>query len=205
MERKIGEEFDYNGIMLKVIIDDMVNPCEGCHFQDNCYDRERAKAGGCISEDREDNKNVKFIKVGDMVKETKTIKIPEGWEVDKVENGKVILKKGNPVLPGTFEECLSSVGSDPYYSIHLPRGKSKAINSLCKLIICREAWWKQLNYKPNWFDHNEKKYCIHVIDGYVTWSTHSQFPRILAFPTQEVCNEFKEAFKNLIEEAKELL
>ena len=139
------------------------------------------------------------------MEETKEIIIPEGWEVDKVENGKVILKKKNPVFPSTFEECLSSVGSDPYYSIHLPRGKSKAINSLCRLIICRDTWWKQLNWNPNWENMGNLKYCIHMTGRTLQTTTHSIFPRILAFPTREVCDEFLEAFNDLIEEAKELL
>ena len=155
---------------------------------------------------------------------TKEIILPEGWEVDEVEDGKIVLKEKKKELPETWEECFDKLEDKDWVNNWsevtiikrkltpekenkniLPAGFGKPILALCQLLVCRNAWWKQLHYKPNWLDHNEKKYCVHAIDGYVTWSTHSQFPRILAFPTQEVCKEFKEAFKDLIEEAKELL
>ena len=212
MERKIGEEFDYNGVKLKV----KKGYCnKECFFFDGCT---RVKVypvcGECVSYFRIDNEYVRFIRIEDkieMKEETKTIEIPEGWEFDKVNDGKIFLKEKKKELPMDWCNCLFLFDKNDL--IKLPeilgfcvqKELSKPLLKFCQLLICRNAWWSILNYKPNWFDHNEKKYCIHAIDGYVTWSTNSQFPRVLAFPTQEVCEEFKKSFKDLIEEAKELL
>lgn len=35
--------------------------------------------------------------------------IPEGFEVDKVENNKIILKQSKKELPVSWEECLLSI------------------------------------------------------------------------------------------------
>lgn len=231
MERKIGEEFNYYGVKLKVEKGDCNKECV---FYFGCT---RGKVypvcGECKSYLRTDNKHVRFIRTDDkieMKEETKTLEIPEGWEFDKVEDGKIVLKEKKKELPKTWTKCLCVVNDVEMiddcsdickYDImeqigdghvidssdygFIPEGLGKPMLALCQLLVCRNAWWGILNYKPNWLDHNEKKYCIHAIDGYVTWSTHSQFPRILVFPTQEVCEEFKEAFKDLIEKAKELL
>ena len=43
----------------------------------------------------------------------KEIVLPEGWEIDKIENNKIILKESKKELPKTWEECANilSVGT----------------------------------------------------------------------------------------------
>ena len=62
MERKVGEVFKFEGIVLKVI--ELYDPdCEGCHFQDtNCHNK-KSIIGKCTSHCREDDREVMFIKV----------------------------------------------------------------------------------------------------------------------------------------------
>lgn len=52
--------------------------------------------------------------------ETKEIILPEGWEIDKVENNKIILKESKKELPKTWEECANilSVGTVEYIDEH---------------------------------------------------------------------------------------
>ena len=141
-----------------------------------------------------------------MNEETKKLAIPEGYEFDRVENGEIILKKKEVVLPKTFGECNEGIGMSYYPLInwYVPNEHEDAIRALCKLLICRDAWWKQLGWKPDWRDRNEK-YCIRIASGEIGTEICYGVNHILAFPTEEVCAHFYVAFKGLIEEAKELL
>ena len=60
-ERKIGEEFDYNGITLKVVEDDN---CSNCYFGflPDCYNK-REVTGGCSRTERRDKTSVIFKKL----------------------------------------------------------------------------------------------------------------------------------------------
>ena len=143
-----------------------------------------------------------------MEEETKTIKIPYGYEFDRVEDGKVILKKKEVKLLKNYTDCLHSIkfeGFPEWFpNISVPQGMLKPIYSLCQLLICRNAWWKELGWKPDWEDSGFK-YIITTTRGAIDLSDTNVFNIILAFPTKEVRDQFYEAFKDLIEEAKELL
>lgn len=162
----------------------------------------------------------------------KTMPVPDGWEFDRIdERGNIVLKEKKKELPKTWLECLKCVNDldmiDTGDNIKkwnfatldgkgyvfgrnehnlLPCGLGKSMLALCQLLVCRNAWWKQLGWKPDWNDRKSLKHCIHS-DGYSTTdiTQHSTFPRILAFPTEDTAIKFRNTFKNLIEEAKELL
>ncbi len=69
----------------------------------------------------------------------------------------------------------------------------------------REAWWQRLGWQPDWTDVATKKYCLFnnkgKIDRFESFSTGC----VLAFPAEDVREQFLEAFGDLIEEAKELI
>ena len=141
------------------------------------------------------------------MEETKKLAIPEGYEFDCVKNGEVILKKKAVTLSKTLEECKDAYvdGLTPLNCRgFIPASSEKAVLSLVKLLICRDAWWKQLGWKPDWRAMDEK-YCIHIASGEIETEICYGVNHILAFPTEEVCAHFYVAFKDLIEEAKELL
>lgn len=168
----------------------------------------------------------------DMEANEKTMPIPDGWEFDRIDEcGNIVLKKKKKELPKTWLGCLKCVNDldmiDTGDNIEkwnfatldgkgyvfgrnehnlLPRGLGKPILALCQLLVCRNAWWKQLGWKPDWNDCKSLKHCIHS-DGFSTTdiTQHSTFPRILAFPDAETADDFRNTFKDLIEEAKELL
>lgn len=151
----------------------------------------------------------------DMETNEKTMPFPDGWEFDRIdENGNIILKEKG--LPNTWLKCLECVNDleliDTGNNIEkwnfttldgngyifgeaehhlLPRGLGKPMLALCQLLVCRNAWWKQLGWKPDWDDETTKKYCINA--------------QILAFPTKDTATKFFYTFRDLIEEAKELL
>ena len=139
------------------------------------------------------------------MEETKKLAIPDGYEFDRVEGGEVILKKKEVVLPKTWNECYSyRINTISNYHVPMTPELLSPIGALCKLIICRNVWWKQLGWKPDWRDKDEK-YCIRIAAGEIGTEICYGVNHILAFPTEEVCAHFYVAFKDLIEEAKELL
>lgn len=153
---------------------------------------------------------------------TKEIILPEGWEIDKVENNKIILKESKKELPKTWDECanilsrrvcerIDSDGSiKPVYESSvwivcknlLPLKLGKPMLALHQLLVCREVY--RQGWKPNWFDETEK-YCIgcytNNIDIFVAIGTN----QILSFQSKEIRDKFLENFRDLIEEAKELI
>ena len=76
---------------------------------------------------------------------------------------------------------------------------------LHQLLICRNAWYTKLGYKPDFSDSSKLKYVIKVICGEIIVSQMYTSNYILAFPTEEIANKFKETFIDLIINAKELL
>lgn len=147
--------------------------------------------------------------------EEKKLQIPEGYVFDRVENGEVILRKVGGALPKTWEDCLNKPGGgnrlgemedlNCHSSLNaVPKGMRKPMLALCQLLVCRNAWWKQLGWEPDWKDDGEK-YCIGIDKGTTMKGMSSSANYILAFPTPEVCDRFFETFRNQIERAKELL
>ena len=148
--------------------------------------------------------------------EEKKLQIPEGYVFDRVENGEVILKKVGGELPKTWAACLNKPGGGnrlgemedlncPSSLNAVPKGMRKPMLALCQLLVCRNAWWKQLGWEPDWKNQGQKKYCIGFIKGRIDTTMNEGSNRILAFPTSEAQGGFLEAFRDLIEEAKELL
>lgn len=81
---------------------------------------------------------------------------------------------------------------------------AEAILALIQLKRLRDAWWKALNYQPNWNDEKEK-YCIVLYSDEITFETRCFSNAFLAFPIQDVCNQFFEYFQDLIRKAKPFL
>lgn len=136
--------------------------------------------------------------------ETKEIVLPENWEVKEVKGNKIILKEAEMKgLPKTWEECARIVNDVELINIDsevegyaiddfdegpidaerkiLPVGMGKPMLALCQLLICRNAWWKQLGWKPDWKDE-EVKYCITNALSRVSTTSYYEHNRILAFP-----------------------
>lgn len=156
---------------------------------------------------------------------TKELILPDDWEVKEVVGNKIIIKEKEMELPKTWKDCFeelkdkeSITDSSDIAMIRdsakawdknrdvLPAGMGKPMLALCQLLICRNAWWKQLGWKPDWSNCSKPfKWCIHCDGRFVAVTSHSKFPRILAFPDSETADMFLNSFRDLIEEAKELL
>lgn len=151
----------------------------------------------------------------------KEIIIPQDWEVDKVEGNKIILKESKKELPKTWEECIVkikdlecidsnggideidfNVGTVSDHINDIPIGLGKPILALMQLLVCREVY--RQGWKPNWED-NKIKYCIERVENCIAEETYTLTARVLSFQSAEIRDEFLENFKDLIEEAKELI
>ena len=160
------------------------------------------------------------------------IEIPDNCEIIKEDNiFKIVEKKRESTkkestLPRSWEEfCeLNPLGAGEYY-ISTNAGVSNtldnygrdrdhdknlmstleeaiAVLALIQLRRLREAWVG--DFEPNW---NESDfYPAIIVDSYddIVIKTVNE-PRVMQFPNLELAREFKECFKDLLEEAKMLL
>ena len=152
-------------------------------------------------------------------------KIIDGYEVDKIENGNIILKPIKPKYPTTYDECCKVLGckSNHFFTDFSYNGLNIEISSyedkidnllqiFRKLRYCRDAYWKiageEMGLNKPWEPdlENEELYCIQNYNKQITISrTNTAFNKVLIFPTEEMRDAFYENFKDLIEQCKELL
>ena len=168
-----------------------------------------------------------------MEKEFK-IKVPDGYEIDK-ENSTfecIKFKRIKKELPKTWEEycethprrkgeawyettyneiklidesscCINSTRSATGDIDLFPnREYVEAILALCQLIQLRDCY--NDGWTPNWSDYTSK-YCISLNGNNIEYRVNIHCSRILSFKTRELCNEFLNNFKDLIEIAKPLI
>ena len=143
----------------------------------------------------------------------------------------VIMKKKQPQYPKNYEECCEVLmGKTDFQDFSLVLTKLSlrrdeenrnspappyisSINTLYKLLISRDAYWKiageQLglgkHWRPDWGSANSKKSILYTCENKIHKGISLINNHILAFPTEEMRNAFCENFKELIEECKELL
>lgn len=156
-----------------------------------------------------------------MEKETKKIVLPDGWEIDKVEGNEIILKESEEEFPKTWEECMErveglerierngSISNIIYNSeVHfdhesdIPKGLGKPMLALCQLLVCREVY--RQGWKPDW-DDKKAKYVIGCEYNNIYKDKMYNLQSLLSFQSEEVRDKFIENFRDLIEEAKELI
>jgi hypothetical protein len=152
--------------------------------------------------------------------ETKEIKIecPEGFEIDKEKSTfeKIVFKKKEKSLPKSWiefaklQECNHTfhlgceiLNYNGYSSVFVPDKYATAIAELNKLIRLRDYY--NDGWEPDWKNQHQDKYSIITIGNSIikdcTWCRRC----ILSFKDKETRNEFYNNFKDLIEQAKELI
>jgi hypothetical protein len=137
----------------------------------------------------------------------KKIEIPEGYEFECIKDRKIILSD-MAGFPTTYDDCfkylnfITGVGGSNF----VPDNCKEPIEALCKLLICRNAWWKMdEHYRPDFNDHLIIKYTIKCYKNNIVNSQTTIESCILAFRTEEIRNRFYKTFKDLIEQAKTLI
>lgn len=144
--------------------------------------------------------------------------IPDNY-VLKDENGnvintnKIVLEKKKKEYSKTFIEVLDfwypdrELGDD-YQRSH----KKDLIEKFQDLLYAKDVYWKLAGeemglgkpWEPDWTDHNFK-YCIKVMGNTIECVSEMNIRCVLAFPTEEMRNDFLNNFKKEIEECKEFL
>ena len=139
---------------------------------------------------------------------------------DIAEAFKQNLLKQMPDRPTSWEEysetcdmtsCANSSTLDTgehrgllrFYDTFDSEEEAKAFRSLGRLIQLRDAWWG--DWRPDWEAGNRRMYCIDVEKNKVCVSLALTFNYILVFPAEEMCMDFLDKFRDLIEQAKMFL
>ena len=159
--------------------------------------------------------------------ETKEIILPQGWEIEKIENGKIILKEGVKKLPKTWEEFCEAhlVTEQEYYVserssiIGCTRNEPRLVNedrnilpdkhtaeallALAQLIQLRNCY--RQGWKPSLWDFSTDQWNIFNNRNEVCVNFSTTSGRILSFQTEEIAELFLKNFKDLIETAKDLI
>jgi hypothetical protein len=141
-------------------------------------------------------------------------KIVDGYEVDKIENGNIILKPIKPKYPKNYEECCGVLGMTyDYPDIKMVSiDECSLYSSFIELKRCRDAYWKIAGeemgldkpWEPDWESYKDN-FCIITYKNKPIRYEIQYRNRILAFPTEEMRDAFYENFGDLIENCKELL
>lgn len=105
------------------------------------------------------------------------------------ENGKVFLVKKKPMLPTSVSECDALI--EDKTSIDYIMSK------LRELIVCRNAYWKLLDWSPNLLDQTTK-YTIENHHMFLTKAATTNDNTLLMFPTEESRDFFYETFNDLL-------
>ena len=147
------------------------------------------------------------VKRGEEDMEESEKSMPKKWEqclilLKDIEYVGSYGKVKETKISENFPTFSDSTKNDWRYA--MPRGLGKPMLALCQLLVCRNAWWKRLGWKPDWDDGNNKFTIIYSC-GTVCCDCNKRCSRILAFPTSEVRDLFLYTFRDLIEEAKNML
>ena len=227
MEKRIGEVFEYNGVTLTTIENDS---CEGCFFNDGNICTREARLILCSPMFRKDNKNVIFKEM-----ETRTIKLTlekakefykKGGEFRDLALSAFTEEELTKVeLPKTWEEFCSqfkihgeyyidtdsSINGDcsgrrsPIFDKNMLPSKEAAEQHLALMQLHQLRDCYRQGWEPNWLDDGNK-YCIiyNSVHNY-SISINKNTRVFLSFQSREIAQLFLDNFRNLIEEAGDLI
>lgn len=128
-----------------------------------------------------------------------------------LKDGKTYFVKKSK-YPKTYKECCDVLGLNTMAN-DAQGYKEDLIIRFQELIIARDAYWKIAGkemgldkpWKPDWTNFKVNKFCIGVDRNITSSCDKVTGNKILAFPTAEIRDAFYDAFKELINEVKELL
>ena len=163
-----------------------------------------------------------FVRDDDAIIPKIRLDIPEGYIFHAVEKNKVVLKRK---LPESWEECLMMIGDVEYvtgtsevetleagkildikYNYNsLPTGLGDPMINLCKLLLCRNVWWK-ITGRPDWNDERQPKFAVESTgdDDLKVEEVTGGYERLFTFLTYDTCRDFITYFRDLINSARAL-
>ena len=157
--------------------------------------------------------------------ETKNIiNIPEGYEIDKEQSNErqIVLKKIENKRARSWKEYCEKMKDKDSYIVDMSskvrtskflsapvvgefEDKEDAMTfaAFSKLLSLRKNWVGE--WKPDWKNKKQWKFSIISDTDKIEKGIGRTLSRSLSFPTEEMRDEFIEAFKDLLEIAKPLL
>ena len=164
-----------------------------------------------------------YLKVWKETEKGLEVVVNDRFEL-KEDNGKFYIIKKPVQYPKTYEGCCGIMGISYQAQLSYPnpdveRGNTyltkekQLLDSLKRLRICRNAYWKITGeemslgepWEPDWNDDSQFKYIISCRRDKIIKDTITAKNSILAFPTEKIRDTFYENFKDLIEECKMFL
>ncbi len=144
-------------------------------------------------------------KIFDMETKEVKIEIPEGYEIDESKSSfeKIVFKKKEKKLPKTYGEFLNNYDYSERTVMLVQNKYEKAFLALRMLLELRDIY--NDGWKPDWHVDSGPKQCIYYSNGKIKLDTRCSYHCILTFKTRELRDEFFVNFKELIEQAKELI
>lgn len=149
------------------------------------------------------------------------IEIPEGYEVDQEKSnlvkGEIKFKKIEKKYPLSIKEVkdrnwyIDSIGiiGKVLYEHDINQvsseSRAKAFLALMQLVELRDCWNKVDGFIPDWTKSVQNKYTIENFKNGILKDTRIYVSTPLYFGSNETRDLFFETFRDLIEEAKELL
>lgn len=120
---------------------------------------------------------------------------PQSWEEYERQN--------EPRISTYCNARDFSLGDSISFSALNSLEEARAFNALGKLIQLRDAWIGE--WRPDWTNSNSTKYVIYQSGGKFNTDFSYDSSYVLAFPTEEMRDDFLFTFRNLIEQAKMFL
>ena len=156
------------------------------------------------------------------MEETKVINIPKGYEIDRDQsNDKQIVLKKIEKAHNWNEYCEKmkgksgwwidddwnvvpvKLGGTPIVGEFKNKKDAEAFAALGKLISFRRDWIGK--WEPNWSNNEEAKFVPYVTENVICYGVDYITSHSISFPTMEMCQEFLETFKDLLEQAKRFI
>lgn len=159
------------------------------------------------------------------MKQTIEIEVPDGKKA-VWKDGKVVFEDIKPQLPRTWEEFCEQnmIKNEEYFlGIHsdfVKRGYGQRYKNTDKNILpskqaaeahlalmqlhqLRDVWRE--GWLPDWTDERQSKYVILNLHGIWKTAQHTTTSRFLAFQDKKKADEFLTNFRELIEQARDLI
>lgn len=100
---------------------------------------------------------------------------------------------------GIVAQTISPYGLSEQLTPH----EAKAIAAFSRLLKLRRDWIGE--WEPDWTAYTTCKFVIGYVNDAIVVNTRNTTARILSFPTEQMARDFRETFRDLIEEAKILI
>lgn len=148
------------------------------------------------------------------------IEYNDNYEITTMENGKIVLKR-KIIYPKTIGECYEIMNMD-YTDFNFSENTSYEereiygkLALLRNIIVATYAYWKRLNWKPDWDDASQVKYCVsvtqrqHVTDNQfkvvIDYFQTTLSKTLVCMPDPESRQDFCDKFGSIMTELAEFI